>query len=229
MSTDASWVTEAKRREGEPLHPDLEPWLYDGHGFGVCLKHPLVFDIPFWPGMAWRDNDQYAYKLEALAEAEKAGEWHTAVFLHEKPYRHSAFAARASRMPDEVYWELLGAVWTNTENLWQWGANRRLIQSTRPGRSNLMTTEELVDLAKLPDEIKVWRGTRTPRGTRVGWSWTSDYDKAVWFSLRLLGARQRPVVLEATIAKTDVLAHFTRRNESEIVSSPGKFRNVREV
>lgn len=72
----------------ETLHPDLEPYLEQMPVFGQCLRHPLVYQVPFHnPGLA---NKAYAYKRESLDRAKQRGAIHTYVFSHERPWRLSA-------------------------------------------------------------------------------------------------------------------------------------------
>lgn len=227
-----SFIEEAERRKNEPLDPELVPWLFDGPPFGQVLKHPLVFDVPFHSQLAWRDNDVLRVKQEELARAEADGDWYTAIWLHERPHRHRALFQQRNRMSDADYWELLGKVWCDTENLWQWGHDRRMMLSSRPGRENMLRPDEWNNLWLLcqvmSPEVTIYRGVR-PGGTRMGWSWTLSLDTATWFSDRFKYTGSPGVVVQARVAKKDILAHFTRRGEAEIVVSPGKLREVREV
>jgi hypothetical protein len=215
------WLLERQAREGEPLLPELEPYLVEsGHNFGPCLKHPLVFDIPHFPQLAWRCNDQYQAKREALVQARKEQDWHTCIWLHERPYRAQAFGEIKGKLHHREYWELLGQVWTDSENIWQWGDQvAEFMGSRRPGRRYLMSPAERRALAAMPEILTAYRGL-TSRGTRQGWSWTLDKAKAQWFSTRLLAAGDKPVLLEGTVRKSDVLAYFTGRSEEEIVVNP---------
>ena len=215
-------IDERKAREGEVLLPELVPFLDDGKGFlGPCLKHPLVFDIPFFPQMAWRCNDQYQQKRELLAKAVTERDWYTAIWLHERPFRAHAFAGLQSKMHHAEYWELLGLVWCDSENIWQWGyLAAELLGSRRPARRFMMDPEEREALAALPDTFTVYRGLTVPQGVKQGWSWTLDKDKAEWFSIRLIRKGNKPLVLTGEVRRSSVIAHLTRRGEAEIVVNP---------
>ena len=97
------------------LHPDLEPWLdFDGHM--PILKHPLVV----WPYDAGRHgllNGPYAQKRQYVARAEREHAWETYVWLHERPYRLEAFLDVFRHLADAEYWELLSALWIDSENI----------------------------------------------------------------------------------------------------------------
>jgi hypothetical protein len=110
-----------------------------------------------------------------------------------------------------------------------------LLQSTRPNRESLMSTEEHAALAAMPDELKIWRGCGNDAGER-GISWTTEKKKAEFFANYACGSRRafltgaagtRPTVVSAVCSKEDVLAYFTERDESEILVDPSKLRSVK--
>jgi hypothetical protein len=224
---DPAWLD--SDRKNEPLLPELEACLVEGGPFGLALKHPLVYDIPFIPILAYRANDQYRAKQEELRKALERRDFHTYIWLHERPYRQHAFSAIRPylvRAP-KTYWKLLGEVWCDSENLWQWTDLRRLwSERTHPGRSYVMTADERRALSLLPGPLTVYRGYRLPRGTREGWSWTTDQAKAEWFARRLLVQGDKPMLVSGTLPKVDVIAYFTRRGESEVVAAP---RSVKDT
>lgn len=220
MPTGESWLAEVEARKDEPLHPDLAEYLEESGFMGPVLKHPLVFDIPYMSMLAWRANDQYEYKRQALAEAMDKGDWHTVVWLHERPYRVAALMEIRKDLRGREYWELLSAVWTDSENIWQnmrdW---KTLLTSRKPGRQYMMDWGERRALENKPAVFPVWRGFNTG-GTKRGWSWTTSKDKAEWFARRLLQDDERPVLAEARVPKSRVIAYLTGRNEKEIVVDP---------
>jgi hypothetical protein len=122
----------------EPLDPELQPWVEDGP-IGPMLKHPLVYQIGIINGWA---NRSLRYKQEALTRATEERDWHTVVFLHERPWRADALyklvQVYGDALPDQTYWELVGSVWTDSENIWQ----------------NEMIWEDLLD----PDQPRVHHG-----------------------------------------------------------------------
>ena len=123
----------------------------------------------------------------------------------------------ADYMYDNHYWENLADIWIASENIWQ---NKDLwksaLSSKRPGKSNMMQQDELDELDALPDKIKIYRGYIKGKNQN-GFSWTTEKDKAAWFSNRLARSNEKPLVAEATVSKKDVVAYFTRRGESEVV------------
>ncbi len=78
----------------------------------------------------------------------------------------------------------------------------------------------------LPEAFDIWRGgVGRPRndwhGVASGISWTRNRDVACWFALGPSSSwiKGEPVVLKCTIDRRDVLAHFTGRDEDEIVTT----------
>jgi hypothetical protein len=219
------WILEAQARAGESLDPELVPYLEESKSFGQMLRSPLVYDIPHWPAMAYRCNDQLRYKKQALAEASLKGDWHSYVWLHERPWRAYAMWVIARRIKsNDDYWELLGQLWCDTENLHtaSHGSLTRMIETKRGRRHMLMEPEERAELAGMADEIRIYRGYSAPGGKRRGWAWTTDSHRATWFAERnaRIHRASEPVVVSALVKKADVIAYFTRRSESEIVVNP---------
>jgi hypothetical protein len=198
----------------EPLHPDLLPYVQETDMIGTVLKHPLVYDIPMsTPAMA---NWRYAKKQEALAEARANQNWHMVVWLHERPYRLTALMEIAPLADDQEYWELVGDVWIDSENIFEhtddWIA---LFASERTGREHLMDAVERAALEAMDEPITIYRGF-TKGVNESGLSWTISLERATWFANRFNSKGEGDVV-EAWIDRADVAAHFNRRGESEIV------------
>jgi len=224
-----TWLEEAQARSDEPLHPDLVPYLEESELLGTILKHPMVFDVPHMPFMAWRCNDQYAYKQKALSRAMASHDWHSVIWLHERPYRRDALWAIRRKVTNQEYWNLVEMVWTDSENIWQWGSMvRKLLLCQRPDRRYIMNEEERAALAAMPDTLTVYRGL-TSRGTRLGWSWTLDRAKAEWFAARFTQEGQHKIVLTGTVPRSRVIAYFTRCNEEEIVADPRHIKEVQQI
>lgn len=220
------WIKEAAERAAEPLHPDLAAHLTTTPGGLSALKHPLVFDVPFIPQLAYRANDMYAHKTAALDRAWNEENWDSYVWLHERPYRADALLAIADDVSDDEYWELVRDVWIDTENLWQWGDRlERLLLADRPGRESMMDDDERHELEAMPPTVTVYRGCKDHN--RRGWSWTWDREVAERLAKRLTFGGQQPLVLSAKVARDRIVAHFLSRGECEIVANPADVRVFR--
>lgn len=210
----------------EPLDPELAAYIDEDGPLGPMIRHPLVFD-PTGMATPGLPNRQLRWKKKALAEALSERDWYTAVFLHERPYRADALWQIARDHADEIsdtgYWELVGAVWTDSENIWQNEAEwEELLHADRPERQAMMDDDEREMFAVLPEVIEVWRGCIQGQN-EDGLSWTTDRERARWFARRFADNRDGdPIVLHGTVAKEQVVAYFAGRNESEIVvAEPG--------
>lgn len=207
----------------QPLHDDLQPHLHDVPKLGQVLRHPLVFGVPYCTNFNGLYNQQYAAKKEQAEQAKRDGAWSTWITLHERPYRFSALHQVMHLMTDFDFWQTFGWVWTDSENIWQ---NHTTIEEMlRVGRSRrelMMDDDDRNALKLMDDKLVVHRGhtAQNPRGL----SWTLDRDKAVWFAKRF---SQKGFVTSGVVLKSNVIAYFSGRNESEIVCWPNDVQNKR--
>lgn len=208
------------------LHPDLVPYLEESKTLGQMLRHPLVFSVPYTPVFNSWVNKTYLYKKDRLEEAQTHQDWHTYIFLHERPYRIEAFYDIRDFLDGKAYWELLGSIWADSENLWQYGSLLGdLLDHCQENHSSMMNEYEQNLLQKLPAEFVIWRGHQGHN--RLGHSWTLAFHTARWFAQRFW--RKRQAVVQARVSKHDVLALLTGRREMEIVVDPRCLRDVRVV
>jgi len=212
--SDASLLEYARvMASTEDLHPDLVPYVSDGP-LGKQLRHPLVYQI----GMMG-NGFANAYYLQKVGDVEKAlqnKKYDSFVWLHERPYRIEAFQEIEHLLSDTAYWKLLADIWTDTENQWQnYEEWKNLIGSERGSRHYLMNEEEFNLLQSLSEEVTIYRGCQKGINEN-GLSWTLDKAKAKMFSTRI-ALEGEPLVLEKKISKSDIIAVFTGRNESEVI------------
>lgn len=200
----------------EDLHPDLEEYLEQVNGMSM-IRHPLVYSLSHVPQMNAWVNQQYERKRKACEECRTNGDFYQLVWFHERPYRLQAFETVQQFMVDREYWEFLGALWIESENIHQnmvmW---TRALTRTRGDRIYFMNDKEQVRFAALPDQVEIYRGHdgRNPNGL----SWTLDAEKAAWFSRRL--GQGKPMVATRTVPRDAILAILDRRDEEEIVLLP---------
>jgi len=90
--------------------------------------------------------------------------------------------------------------------------------------------------------MTIFRGvTNSPRYLARGLSWTTDLEKARWFSHRLdhlldpklkgMGVKQvpQPTVWSAQISPEGILALFYDQNELEVIVNPRRLRKLRLI
>lgn len=209
----------------EALHENLIPYVSDG-----MIHHPLVIQLV--PEDASYINQLYHQKLDKLKKAEAEGDWSKYIILHERPYRLGALRAAIdsglSEEPSE-YWELVGDVWRDSENIYENLAEwQQLWRSPIDGRQACMSSEDLHIFNSLPKQLEVWRGASYKSGI-TGLSWTLNENKAVWYATRFHSKPHVPLVAKGFVLKRDVLAYFGQRHESEIISMQVSVISVTEV
>jgi hypothetical protein len=198
--------------QSESLHPDLVPYLEQSSEGWMMLRHPLVYQVPFFSnGSA---NAYYEQKKTAVEQALEKKNYKQFVWLFERPYRVEAFIKIADKLSDTDYWKLLSDVWIDTENqyayLKEW---KRLLSSKRPNRHYMMTEEEDNLLRSLANKVTIYRGCQKGINEN-GLSWTLDKSKAQFFANRF---GKKGIILERTIPRSDIIAVLTGRNEFEII------------
>lgn len=217
----------------EELDPSLALYVDEDGPFGPSIKHPLVFSIVHTPAMNAFVNAQLRQKKEALKRAKSKSDWYTCVWLHERPYRLDAFLDISQHLDGPRYWELLGDVWSDTENSWQntdkW---REALTADREGRE-MMSDKDVRCVFDLPPEeggllpmTRIYRGYRFDDALQ-GYSWTLDKARARWFANRLRqDDHPSPKIASGFVAREHVIAYMTSRDEQEIVTLP---ENVTEL
>lgn len=203
----------------EPLDRALEPWIQELPGGHKMLNSPLVQELFLRETHCGLVNARYYAKLEIIEAYKKGGNIHGYVFAHERPYRVDALIKLPLffDLKPKKYWDLVGTVWTDSENIWQhhheW---RKIWESEAPEKKRAMDAKERRRLEALPNSFEVWRGVNH-HGQRVdqGLSWTLSIEKAQRFARRYQSGQAR--LYRAEVLKKDVHALFLGRNEEEVV------------
>ena len=211
------------------LHPDLVSYIETWPPpWGRTVNHPLVRSNRMnSPEDVIEINNLYAAKVKDLEKSEKNRDWHTHIFLHERPYRAEALydLVNSHDLKPKEYWTVLGEVWIDAKNIWRdmalweslWGYGKN------PHRKFAMTIQDRKALKLLPEEFTVWRGISHPEGM-TGLSWTTSRDVALWFAHA--GSWGAPHIAKGRIKRLDALVMFTSREEFEIVVPPDAVRAV---
>lgn len=210
----------------EDLHADLKPYLEQDSSLGTILRHPLIFQVPYHAMMNAMINAQYTAKSERVKEVLAQKDYSGYVFWHERAYRISKFVEIMEELSDKEYWSILGAIWTDSENIWQFSdLIEELLASERPGREAMMDGYESETLDRLPDEFMVYRGHQDIN--QHGYSWTLSFWMAHWMAGRYRPKKQG--VLSAKISKEHVVALLLGRSEAEIVCLPEDLKDIQPV
>lgn len=200
-----------------PLHPDLAECI-SSTVFGKAILHPLVHEVFYIETHNEVYNRLYEQKLARLKEYEEAGEWGLYIFTYERPYRMERLISllSAETIGEETFWKHASRVWEDSENVWQWRTQwETLVRLLTSRPEGFMSEADKADLDKLPETITLYRGA-TYKG-KYGLSWTTDYEKAVWFSKRFGNAG---AVYTTRVAKTGIFGLIGTRGEKEVILWP---------
>jgi hypothetical protein len=121
----------------------------------------------------------------SIRHAEAQRSWEKVAWLHEKPYRLPVFLSLCERLSDRDYWQALGSLWLETENLYEYeDAWLEALTAGRPGRTQwLMDTSNRDRLTGLSETPTVYRGFAPPGSYRAPSSSLSR-SRAEWFAGR---------------------------------------------
>lgn len=204
--------------QAEPLHPDLAA-CETVNGLGMrMIAHPLVHDLLPINGYA---NRMYHQKRAMLAEAQAREDWHTCVFLHDRPYRCDALIDyvlgrdESTGLPFSMTTvgtearEVVADVWTDSENIHQHVEDWLAITDGYVYGSPLLMGDQAAFDA-LPNPIEVWRGDCNDGG----WSWTTQRKTAEFFCRRW---DEDNDLLHGWVEKQYVFGYLTNRSESEVM------------
>ena len=203
-----------KHNRIEPLRKDLERYL--------CFhekENALVIHHPFC--------NQQIYDLERCAliheiidertpDADACFEDHDYegyIYRIADGLRPQWLAKDAHLMPDDRYWTILGWVyWDLQFTHYNFDLFHQLFRADRPGRENLMEPDERDVLARLPDELTVYRGYAyeddDEQDFAEGIAWTLDRHRAVWFANRHCKPEIAHRLITGKVWKKDVWGYF---------------------
>ncbi len=167
-------------------------------------------------------KDCIKIKARRQREYRCKGDWYHYVFSHDRGDRLQAFLKICHLIQvREKLWELLGQIWSDTENIWQLKDRWDLLLTrarTDPDAPHFMDEKERAAFKALPNDLTIYRGCY--KGLNEdGYSWTLSYERAKWFSKRLacLYPKNPALLLTRQIKKSDAFAYLQGRNEDEII------------
>jgi hypothetical protein len=193
-----------------PLPHHLKEFVEVMNGVPV-FRHPL-FVMPMYSEVY--NNliiESIAQKQAYFNQLIEKRDYCHAVGLTERPFRMNTFVDHMHDMSEEVFSSTLAYVWQDAEfphvnnDIF-----RILFKKANP--EHMMNDDDKKFIASLPDKVPVYRGTGGKAYT--GLSWTTDEEKAIWFSKRFA---EPNFLLEAFVDKSQIIAGFVGRGESEVV------------
>jgi len=204
----------------EELHPDLKPHIVRDRRI-PHISHPLMIELFYSPEMNAVINKRYEMKCAMLEDYIQKKNWVGAIAcLIEKPFRIEYMLKHISDIPLNEWWELLHAVWTSVENLWQYKSVLPILFRGRQTTITEMMTDEddRKTFDALPDTLDIYRGCQWRN--RRGWSWTTERKVAEFFARRFLKNGSKGRIVTALVRKQNVLFYTNCRQEREVVINP---------
>ena len=224
------------------LEPRMIGYLDPDRAFRF-LHHPIV-KTHYNPEWNHLYNLQFKSKmalvwdlLQELEDRQSYATWNLLFYCYHESYWMTLFTVMKDRMPNHIYWRILGDIWTIVENIWQ--IDRKDLYAIwddpkRRGISQYRVMDEraLKEYRGLlnsdADEITIYRGYCRP-ARKNGWSWTTNPNTAWWFAERAVSLTaskslelKQPKVVSRKVSKDEVLAYFNDRNEYEVIAKPAK-------
>ena len=194
------------------LHPDLQSHMRDG-----WITHPLL-KLQYWkPGDNRRSNTLYQLRLQQVESARKSNDWDTFVALHRPTEREMAFYENCEHMDRDDYYRIGGNIWTDPEIIHSGSCFVAGVINASDDveiRHQIMSNDERDELASTSHRIRIFRSHLD--WNRDGFCWTLDRKIALEFA----HGYDWPSLTSAFASKSDVLAYFLRRGESEIIIHP---------
>jgi hypothetical protein len=210
----------------ELLAEELQPYLTDD---GWIHSPLLIARKP--PCRSTEINQVFAHKKKEAAKLWRQRKYLSYLLLYERGCRFDELEkilALEGQLTDQEAAELVRETWIDSENIHQnrlkW---RRVWQSLKDPRLT-MNPDEIVGLAAQPDPLLVFRGVQNSRHDKLGLSWTTDREKAVWFAQRFPHRTDSRVLISGYVAKKNIFAYFVHPQESEVVVLPKFVRNRNE-
>jgi len=130
--------------------------------------------------------------------------------------RAPAFCDLAESMDEQQFWTVFHNEWTGFDAIDHFIMEQLIGNNAHAWRAEYMNEEDRAFYDSLPDTITIYRGQGSQ--SYPGLSWTTDYTVAESFALGHRGHnRPDPIVIVATVSKSDIAGAYANREESEIV------------
>jgi len=138
--------------------------------------------------------------------------------------KFQAFLAISKILKGKLYWYALKEAFTMSDNLYNYRVDlKEVFLCKEPNREYLMNKKERDFLAKLPEQITIYRGMtlQEKESNNFGISWTLDKNIAVFFANEYQRNYStnylQKTIHELTINKNELIAFFNERKEKEVI------------
>ena len=205
---------EEKTYRIEPLRKDLKRYLcFHEKANALVIHHPFcnqqILDLERC-ALIHERIDELTAKADACFEAH---DYEGYIYSLARVFRPEWLAKDAHLIPDDRYWTILGRIYAVLDFTHSnFDLFHQLFRADRPGRENLMEPDERDVLARLPDELTVYRGYAyeddDEQDFAEGIAWTLDRHRAVWFANRHCKPEIAHRLITGKVWKKDVWGYF---------------------
>ena len=225
MSDDLEELNEIYSKH-EPLRPELQPYL-EKTKYGWFIRHPFcnepVHDLERC-ALIHEMIDERTAKADACFENQ---DWEGYIGCIEIYSQLDWLVKDAYLLPDDRYWSLLGRIY-GAQKFTHYSRDviDTLFRADRPGRENLMDSDERDVLARVPNVVTVYRGYTDDdwEGFADGIAWTLDRRHAVWYA-NWNRKSENPRVITGKVRKEDLWAYC---DGGELLLPPEKVFDKRD-
>ena len=131
------------------------------------------------------------------------------------------------RMRREDWLKLLGEVWTNVDNVREHLRDLRILLGTKGPLREMMKPKELTVYESLQDDVTIYRGCSARH--LEGACWSLDRNVAASFPNRQRYRVPDPVLITATVNRSNILALKLERSEQEVIAFRVKRLSVEPI
>lgn len=176
------------------------------------------------------DADFKSWQTRMRGLIEKADNPYLIYMMCNKPYGLTFLKFAMPHLSCEDFSKILSDAWIRSENPNSdpnLSTAKLLTMFRAADIAILMDDKERAELAGLDDTVTIYRGLTSHNAKNIkAMSWTLNYDTASWFAHRF---DEDGTVYEASIDKSNILALFNGRNESEIIVDPKHLMDITEA
>ena len=178
-------------------------------------------------------DDLNQWRQEIKQKIQECKNPYQIIMLLNRPYYLTFLKFIKTYLNSEDLTELMRYAWCRQENPNQDPnmTKSELVQLfSSCDKQMLMSPEDWTYCKNLPEELTIYRGTKTQKKNDIkALSWTLNPDIAKFFASRFLRNGEAGYIFRTTIKKEHTFAYFSDADEAEIVVNPKYLENIELV
>lgn len=176
------------------------------------------------------EDDLNQWRREMKRKIQECTKPYQIIMLLNRPYYLTFLKFTKTYLNSEDLTEITRYAWCRQENPNQ---DPNMTQSelvqifSACDKQMLMSQEDWTYYKNLPEELTIYRGTKTQRKNDIkALSWTLNPDTAKFFASRFLRNGESGYIFRTTIKKEQTFAYFSDADEAEIVVNPKYLKDI---